>query len=202
MLLALADLWRAMRRNDSFPVQPVRGLLAPTGRGNHLVAADAFPWLPEQHLGVRRLEDAACQLCSMAAEVTTGRQAVLSRRPVFDAGMAGAAVPGVFPPVRPTQRNLMDGAVANRTPISVAVEAGTQTVYAAYGSSVARARRTAAVPAGHLPGRFPPQPRTHHTRPGEHPHLACRRSARRCAVPADAHASMTGCGLRGLPTSG
>ncbi|MGW7528890.1 patatin-like phospholipase family protein [Streptomyces sp. NPDC054783] len=236
---APADLWRAVRRDDIFPVQPIRELLALTGRGSRLVAADPFRWLLEQPAGVGRLKGAACQLCLTAAEVTTGRQAVLSRGPVVDAGMAGAAAPGVFPPVRFAQRDLIDGAAANRTPISDAVEAGAQTVYvlhagyacapatgpgsalgmdvhaltlilqqcllvdvAAYGSPVADAGGTAAVPAGHLPGRFPPQPRTRHRRPGEHPQLARRRSAQRSAVPADARASMIGCGLRGQPTSG
>ncbi|KUO14280.1 patatin-like phospholipase family protein [Streptomyces dysideae] len=143
---ALADLWRAVRRSDIFPVQPMRGLLALTGRGNHLVAPVAFRHLLEQHVGYRRLEDAARELCLVAAEVTTGRQSVLSHGPVVDAVMASAAVPGVFPPVRFAQQELMDGAVANSTPISVAVEAGAQTVYvlhAGYACALGTAPRSA-----------------------------------------------------------
>ncbi|KUL35492.1 patatin-like phospholipase family protein [Streptomyces regalis] len=142
----LASLWRAVRRSHIFPVQPVRGLLALTGRGNHLVAPDAFRSLLEQHVGYKCLEDASCPLCLVAAEVTTGRQTVLSQGPVVDAVMASAAVPGVFPPVRIGHRDLMDGGVANNTPISVAVEAGAQTVYvlhAGYACALDAAPRSA-----------------------------------------------------------
>jgi NTE family protein len=65
----------------------------------------------------------------VAAEVSTGNEVVLSDGPVIDAVMASVALPGVFPPVRIADGDLMDGAVANNTPISVAVEAGATTVY-------------------------------------------------------------------------
>lgn len=60
--------------------------------------------------------------------------------------MAGVAVPGVFPPVRLGGQDLMDGAVANNTPISVAVEAGAETVYvlhAGYACALPAAPRSA-----------------------------------------------------------
>lgn len=142
----LASVWRSVRRSDIFPVQPVRGLLALAGRADHLVASDAFRRLLEQHLGHARLEDASCRLRLVATEVTTGKPAVISHGPVVDAVLASAAVPGVFPPVCIAGRDLMDGGVANNTAVSVAVEAGAQTVYvlhAGYACALDTAPRSA-----------------------------------------------------------
>jgi NTE family protein len=43
---------------------------------------------------------------------------------VIDAVIASAAIPGIFPPVRIAGRDLVDGGVANNTPVSVAVALG------------------------------------------------------------------------------
>ena len=43
--------------------------------------------------------------------------------------MASAAIPAVFPPVTIGGRHLVDGGIANNTPVSYAVEAGATTVY-------------------------------------------------------------------------
>jgi NTE family protein len=49
---------------------------------------------------------------------------VLSAGPVVDAVLASAAIPGVFPPVAIGGRLLVDGGVANNTPVSTAVGLG------------------------------------------------------------------------------
>jgi NTE family protein len=47
----------------------------------------------------------------------------------LDAVLASAAIPAVFPPVCVGDRDLMDGGVANNTPISHAMKLGATTLY-------------------------------------------------------------------------
>lgn len=54
----------------------------------------------------------------------TGHEVVLSSGPVIDAVLASAAIPGVFPPVQVGSRWLVDGGVANNTPITTAINLG------------------------------------------------------------------------------
>jgi NTE family protein len=53
----------------------------------------------------------------------------LSSGPVVDAVMASAAIPAVLPPVPWGERELMDGGVANNTPISHAIDLGAREIY-------------------------------------------------------------------------
>jgi NTE family protein len=62
-------------------------------------------------------------------DVVTGQELLLSSGSVVDAVMASAAIPAVLPPVPWKDRILMDGAVANNTPISHAIALGARTVY-------------------------------------------------------------------------
>ncbi|HXA62887.1 MAG TPA: patatin-like phospholipase family protein [Streptosporangiaceae bacterium] len=126
---ALASIWTSVRRSDVFPVQPFLSLFALAGRADHLVPHDKFRRFLQRYLDYSDLEDASCPFCLVATDVGTGEEVVLSRGPVVDAVLASVAVPGVFSPVRIGGRDLMDGAVTNYTPISVAVEAGAETVY-------------------------------------------------------------------------
>jgi NTE family protein len=65
----------------------------------------------------------------VAVDVTSGEELRLSHGPVCDAVLASCAVPGVLAPVPWNDRLLMDGGVANNTPISHAVELGAQRIY-------------------------------------------------------------------------
>jgi NTE family protein len=65
----------------------------------------------------------------VAVDVVTGLELRLSRGRVLDAILASAAVPGVLEPVSWEGRALMDGGVANNTPISHAVELGAERIY-------------------------------------------------------------------------
>jgi len=62
-------------------------------------------------------------------DIVTGEELRLSRGPVLDAVLASAAIPAVLPPVQWEDRMLMDGGVANNTPISHAVDLGAQRIY-------------------------------------------------------------------------
>jgi NTE family protein len=65
----------------------------------------------------------------VAVDVVTGQELRLSHGSVQSAILASAAVPGVLPPVSWEDRVLMDGGVANNTPISHAVELGAERIY-------------------------------------------------------------------------
>jgi NTE family protein len=59
----------------------------------------------------------------------TGSEVRLSQGPLREAILASAAIPGVLPSVDWAGRELMDGGVANNTPISHAIELGAQRIY-------------------------------------------------------------------------
>src|SRR5205814_8984741 len=65
----------------------------------------------------------------VAYEVVAGREVRLSEGPAVDAITASASSPGVFPPVAIGDQLLIDGGVANNTPISHAVALGAERVY-------------------------------------------------------------------------
>ena len=119
----LERLWCALRRRDVFPLNlgSVLGLLR---RRDYLVDSGALRRLLEHHLPYRRLEDAAMPIHIVASDMLTGHEVLLSSGSVIDAVLASTAIPGVFPPVQIDARLLVDGGVANNTPISTAVKLG------------------------------------------------------------------------------
>lgn len=124
----LATLWRSIRRQDIMPLS-MRSFFAMVLRNRpHLVEGDALRLLLEKHLPYRRIEEAALPLHIVATDMLNGTEVVLSAGPVVDAVQASAAIPGVFPPVRIGGVELVDGGVANNTPISVAVALGVKRI--------------------------------------------------------------------------
>ena len=65
----------------------------------------------------------------VAVDVISGEELLLSRGPVVEAILASAAIPAVLPPVEWEGRMLIDGGVANNTPISQAVALGASRIY-------------------------------------------------------------------------
>lgn len=125
----LADIWRSVSRRDVFPVRPLAGLRGFLGLADHLVPAANLRSLLEAHLTYANLEDAPIPVSVVTTEITTGAEVLLSEGDAVDAVAASAAIPGVFPPVMVGDRALVDGGVANNTPISYAVEAGAGPIY-------------------------------------------------------------------------
>jgi NTE family protein len=126
---ALGDVWRGLRRSDVFPLNPLTGLLGFVGRRDHLVPASGLRRLIDRHTERDTLEDLPIPLHVVAVDVITGEELRLSAGPLPEAILASAAVPGVLQPVPWDGRVLMDGGVANNTPISHAVELGARRIY-------------------------------------------------------------------------
>jgi NTE family protein len=71
-------------------------------------------------LGDLRFEDLKLPCAMIAVDLQTGQEVVLNHGRVVDAIMATIAVPGVFPPKDYKDTQLVDGAVLNPVPVSVA----------------------------------------------------------------------------------
>jgi NTE family protein len=99
------------------------------GRGKHLISNDALRGVLERHLPYERLEQTEVPVHVVTTELRSGRAIVLSSGPAVPALLASCAIPGVFPPVAVGRRELVDGGVANHTPISTAYESGARVIY-------------------------------------------------------------------------
>ena len=120
----LKRIWRQLRRTDVFPFSPVASLLGLFGKTDHLIAPTALRLLIESELPYQRLEDAPLPCHVVATDALEGTEVILSSGEAAPALLASAAIPAVFPPVNIDGRFLLDGGVANNTPVSTAVTLG------------------------------------------------------------------------------
>jgi NTE family protein len=120
----LDRIWRRLHRGDIFPFSPINSLLAILGRRDHLVTPALLRSLVESELPCQKLEEARIPCYVVATNALDGTEVTLSSGPLTTALLASAAIPAVFPVVSLDGRHLMDGGVANNTPISTAVALG------------------------------------------------------------------------------
>jgi NTE family protein len=122
-LAELRDALTALTRRGVMalfdPIWPRTGLLA--GRR----AMD----LIRPHVG-ELIEELPRPYAAVATDLHSGDEVVLTRGEVIDAVRASVAIPGVFPPQPLHGRWLVDGALVNPIPISVARQLGAQFVIA------------------------------------------------------------------------
>lgn len=121
-LVELEEVWIRMRRDRIFPADPALMVGAALGRRNHLFPGTALETMIRDQLGYRRLERAPIPVHVVATEILTGREIVLSSGDAVAALMASTALPAVFPPVQVDGKPLVDGGVADNTPIRRAVD--------------------------------------------------------------------------------
>jgi NTE family protein len=125
----LGRVWRGLHRDDIFPMNPRTLIGGLANHRDHLVSDRRLRLVAARHLELERLEQAAIPLHLVAFDLMTGQEVLLSDGPALDAILAAAAIPGVLPPVHRDGRRLVDGGVANNTPISHAVELGAERIY-------------------------------------------------------------------------
>jgi NTE family protein len=125
----LAEIWIALRRGTVFPLNPLTGLLGFAGRRAHMVPDRGLRTLIKRHLTTERLEDLPIPLHVIATDVLSGSEVRLSEGPLIEAVLASAAIPGVLPSVDWRGRELIDGGVANNTPISHAIDLGARRIF-------------------------------------------------------------------------
>jgi NTE family protein len=124
----LERIWLRLRRADVFPFSPAHSVLAALGRRDHLVNPQPLRALIESELPGQMLEDTKIPCTVVATDVLTGEEVALTSGPVATALLASAAIPAVFPVVSIDGRHLMDGGIANNTPISTAIALGASRV--------------------------------------------------------------------------
>lgn len=144
----LEKVWVGMRRERIFPTDPTLVVGGVLGRRNHLFSERGLESMIRDHLGYKRLERASIPVYVVATEILTGREVVLSRGDAVSALMASAALPAVFAPVQFEGRALVDGGVADNTPIRHAIDLGAERIFVLPGGYACALRRPPASVAG------------------------------------------------------
>ncbi len=125
----LADVWRGVGRGNVFPLNALTGFLGFFGARDHLISDRGLRKLVADHLELGLLEESRVPLHVITTDLLSGREHRLSRGDALEAVIASAAIPGVFPAVEVDGRRLIDGGVANNTPILDAIELGAERIY-------------------------------------------------------------------------
>lgn len=125
----LADIWLSLRRTDVFRFSWLGGLKGLLGSQTHLFNADTFERFLDTRLPYRDFGAALLPLHIVASDFISGEEVVLSEGEILPALRASAAIPGIFPPVAVAGRYLIDGGVANHTPVSTAIKLGASRLF-------------------------------------------------------------------------
>lgn len=120
----LADFWRGLRKADVFPFSVIDTLTAILRRRGYLLRASALQHLVRRSLPVKLIEDTELPLYIVTTNLLSGAEELLSSGSAEQALLASAAIPLVFPPVRISNKLLIDGGVASNTPIASAISLG------------------------------------------------------------------------------
>jgi NTE family protein len=99
---------------------PVRGLLS----------SRAFHAFIEKQSGERRIEDLPIPLALVAADLLSGHEIVFRSGLLWQAMVASMSMPGIYPALRIGEHFVVDGAVLNPLPVSVAASMGADVVIA------------------------------------------------------------------------
>jgi NTE family protein len=125
----LAAVWRGIGRSQIFPLNPLSGFFGFFGARDHLISDRGLRALVDDQIEFAALERAPIPFHVITTDLLSGREVRLSRGDALQAVLASAAIPGVFPPVEWDGRKLIDGGVANNTPIADAIELGAERIY-------------------------------------------------------------------------
>jgi NTE family protein len=103
--------------------------------GSGLIGGTKLAAELEAYMGTTQIEELPVKYAAVATEVRTGHEIWLTRGRLIDAMRASYALPGIFSPVLVGDRWLVDGALVNPVPVSVARAFGAEIVIAANVSS-------------------------------------------------------------------
>lgn len=99
-------------------------------RSSGLIGDTKLEALMHQHLGDIRIEDLDRTFVAVSTELATGHEVWLRDGSLVQAIRASYALPGIFAPVPIDNRWLIDGAIVNPVPVSVARALGARLVIA------------------------------------------------------------------------
>ncbi|WP_046865390.1 patatin-like phospholipase family protein [Microvirga massiliensis] len=120
----------------------VMGLLDFHISGSGLIAGSRLQRLLERDLADLRIEDLPMRFGMVATELVTGHEIWLTRGPLVPAMRASYSLPGIFDPIFLGGRWLMDGALVNPIPITVARALGADLVICVNLNNEVRTRGT------------------------------------------------------------
>lgn len=106
----------------------IMGLLDFHITGSGLIGGDRLRRLLDLDLGEKRIEDLGIRFATVATELSSGHEIWLTRGPLVESLAASYALPGIFDPVKIAGRWLMDGALVNPVPVTVARALGADLV--------------------------------------------------------------------------
>jgi len=98
--------------------------------GAGIISGKRLQGLLDQNIGDIRIEDLPVRFGAVATELWTGHEVWLTRGHLVEAIRASYALPGIFEPVSVGGRWLMDGALVNPIPVSMARAFGARVVVA------------------------------------------------------------------------
>jgi len=124
----LERIWRGLSRSDVFPVSLLQGGLGAFGLRRHLVDPEGLRRLLARNLPVVDLARTLLPCHLVATDLMNGEEVVLSEGSAVEAVLGSAAIPAVFPPVTIGGRYLIDGGIANNTPLSTAALLGARRI--------------------------------------------------------------------------
>jgi NTE family protein len=125
----LARMWRSTSTFEVFPPNPVTAVAGLLGARDYVVSNRGVKAVLRANANFTRMEETAISFHVIATDVLTGQERRLSEGDALSAVLASAAIPGIFPSIHRDGLDLVDGGVADNTPISHAVELGARTVY-------------------------------------------------------------------------
>jgi NTE family protein len=127
--IELGQVWEQMSTLQVFTPNPVTAVLGLVGERDHLVPNAGVKHTLETYAQFTRMEDAPISFHVIATDVLSGEKVRISRGDAESAVLASSAIPGVFPSIEFEGRRLVDGGVAENTPIADAVELGADPIY-------------------------------------------------------------------------
>ena len=106
----------------------IMGLLDFHLTGSGLIGGDRLRRLLDMDIGSERIETLPTRFAAVATELSSGHEIWLTRGPLVEAMRASYALPGIFDPVKIGGRYLMDGALVNPVPVTIARALGADIV--------------------------------------------------------------------------
>jgi NTE family protein len=114
----------------SLTMRRVIGYLDVRIGGSGLIGGGRLTSQLEESIGDGNIEDLPIRFAAISTEIFTGHEVWLTRGSLALALRASYALPGIFPPVQMGGRWLVDGALVNPVPVSVARAFGARVVVA------------------------------------------------------------------------
>ena len=120
----LEEIWRSLERDEVFHFSWVSGIKALIGKRTHLFDEKIFEKFLAERLPYQDFAEAVIPIHIIGSDFVSGEEVILSAGKMLSALQASAAIPGIFPPVEIGGHYLIDGGVANHTPVSTAIRLG------------------------------------------------------------------------------